>query len=161
MKKQILTLLAVAILALSLAACGNNKNNDNSGGDPNGGSTLEGNLSGENGDGGDNSESNGSNGAENTAVNKEDCNTVYAEVISVNGDNLTVSSAERVLSLTVATEMLTDWKEGDEVILYYTGEFGEDMTVRYIDKWTENSEVQRPQDQQKDAEEETGGSVIG
>ena len=65
-----------------------------------------------------------------------------------------------VLSLTVDTNILLDWKEGDEVILYYTGEFGENMEVHYIDKWTENSEVQRPENKDKNAQAETGGSVV-
>ena len=93
-------------------------------------------------------------------VSKDDCNTVYASVVSVNGDNLTVSAGDRVLSLTVDTNILLDWKEGDEVILYYTGEFGENMEVHYIDKWTENSEVQRPENKDKNAQAETGGSVV-
>ena len=131
MKKQ-MGLLAAAALLLFLAACGGPQNNDGS-------------SAGSNQEGG---------------VSKDDCNTVYASVVSVNGDNLTVSAGDRVLSLTVDTNILLDWKEGDEVILYYTGEFGENMEVHYIDKWTENSEVQRPENKDKNAQAETGGSVV-
>lgn len=132
MKKQ-MGLLAAAVLLLFLAACGSPQE----GGGNSAGSTQEG------------------------GVSKDDCNTVYASVVSVNGDNLTVSAGDRVLSLTVDTNILLDWKEGDEVILYYTGEFGEDMQVHYIEKWTENSEVQPPEDKSKEARAEKGGSVVG
>lgn len=92
-------------------------------------------------------------------VAKEDCTAVYAEIIAVNGGHLTVRAAEEVLALTVRTELLIDWKEGDEVILYYTGTFSEDMTVHYLDRWTENSEVQRPADKEKSSDEDPGGVI--
>ena len=104
----------------------------------------------------------GNNGMNAAAVSKAECNSVYAEVISVNGGNLTVSAGDKVLSLTVDSDLLVNWSEGDEVILYYTGEFGEGMQVRYIDKWTENSEVQRPDNKNNNtAENGTGGSAVG
>ena len=100
-------------------------------------------------------------GAAGGGVRKDDCYTVYAEVVAVNGDNLTVSAGDRVFSLTVDTDILMNWEEGDAVVLYYTGEFGEDMQVHYIDKWTENSEVQPPEGVDKESQTEKGGSVVG
>ena len=35
------------------------------------------------------------------------------------------------------------------------------MQVHYIEKWTENSEVQPPEDKSKEARAEKGGSVVG
>ncbi len=46
------------------------------------------------------------------------------------------------------------------MILYYTGDFGEDMRVRYIDKWTENSDVQRPENQENADKGNTDSSVF-
>ena len=46
------------------------------------------------------------------------------------------------------------------MILYYTGDFGEDMQVRYIDKWTENSDVQRPENQENADKGNTDSSVL-
>ncbi len=103
--------------------------------------------------------SRGSTSRDPDGVKKEDCSAVYGEIIAVNGDHLTVDAAEEVLSLTVRTELLIDWKEGDEVILYYTGPFGADMTVRYLDRWTENSEVQRPADKDKGTDKDSGGVI--
>ena len=96
------------------------------------------------------------------AVPRQECNAIYAEVIAVNGDHLTVSAEDEIFSAQVNTRLLHDWIPGDEVVLYYTGQFGEDeMEIRYIDKWTENSEVQRPEDKQKSEAEENGGAVVG
>ena len=96
-----------------------------------------------------------------SSVKKEDCNTVYAEIVAVNGDQLTVSAGDQILALTVDSQLLLDWKEEESVILYFTGEFGDAMQVHYIDKWTENSEVQPPEGTGKDARAEKGGSVVG
>lgn len=93
-------------------------------------------------------------------VKKGDCSTVYAEVIAVNGSHLTVSIGDRLFSLSAQTEILIDWNEGDQVILYYTGDFDNDMQVHYIDKWTENSEVQPPEDADKSAKENKNESVV-
>ena len=161
MKRSLLALSAAALLLFSLTACGNNKNNGNVNNDGNG-SVLEDNMTpngNHNGTGNNGTAAN--NGTNANTVNKADCNSVYAEVISVNGGNLTVSAGDRVLALTVDTNLLLDWQAGDEVILYYTGEFGEGMQVHYIDKWTENSEVQRPANKDNTARNETGGSVVG
>ena len=88
--------------------------------------------------------------AEPAAVRKEDCASVYAEVIAVNGSHLTVSIGDRILALSVRSEVLTDWKDGAPVVLYYTGRFGDNMQVHYIDKWTENSEVTPSGDEKRD-----------
>ena len=167
MKRSLLALSAAALLVFSLAACGNNKNNgaDNNEGN---GSALEENMTPDGNQGGTANNSNAGNGTEGNngmnaaAVSKAECNSVYAEVISVNGGNLTVSAGDKVLSLTVDADLLVNWSEGDEVILYYTGAFGEGMQVHYIDKWTENSEVQRPDNKNNNtAENGTGGSAVG
>ena len=129
LKKILLPLAAAALLLVSLAACGNNNAapsvNDSNTDNPS--STQEGST-------GD-------------TVAKEDCSSVYAEIIAVNGSHLSVSAGDQVLDLTVKDEILTKWTQGDQVILYYTGDFGENMQVHYIDKWTENSDVQRPESQ--------------
>lgn len=166
MKRSLLALSAAALLLFSLTACGNNKNNgaDNNEGN---GSALEESMTPDRNQGGTANSGNAGNGTEGNngmnaaAVSKAECNSVYAEVISVNGGNLTVSAGDKVLSLTVDADLLVNWSEGDEVILYYTGEFGEGMQVHYIDKWTENSEVQRPANKDNTAQNETGGSVVG
>ena len=100
----------------------------------------------------------GSKGMHTPTVSKADCSSVYAEVISVNGGNLTVRAGDKVLSLTAESDLLQNWSEGDEVILYYTGDFGERMQVRYIDKWTENSDVQRPDSKDKDKDKARDGA---
>ena len=129
LKKILLPLAAAALLLVSLAACGNNNAapSVNDGNTDNPSSTQEGST-------GD-------------TVAKEDCSSVYAEIIAVNGSHLSVSAGDQVLDLTVKDEILTKWTQGDQVILYYTGDFGENMQVHYIDKWTENSDVQRPESQ--------------
>ena len=91
-------------------------------------------------------------------VPKAECSTVYAEVLAVNGTHLTVGAGDRTMALTVETELLVDWNEGDQVILYYTGDFGDAMQVHYIDKWTENSEVEPPKT--RDEREEQNEGVI-
>ena len=91
---------------------------------------------------------------------KEDCSSVYAEIIAVTGSHLSVSAGDQVLDLTVKDDILTKWTQGDQVILYYTGDFGEDMQVRYIDKWTENSDVQRPENQENADKGNTDSSVL-
>lgn len=166
MKRALLALSAAALLLFSLTACGNNKNNGTVNNDGNG-SALEdnmppnGNQNGTANNGNTNNGTAGNNGMNAAAVSKAECNSVYAEVISVNGGNLTVSAGDKVLSLTVDSDLLVNWSEGDEVILYYTGAFGEGMQVHYIDKWTENSEVQRPDNKNNTAQNGTGGSVVG
>ena len=102
----------------------------------------------------------GSNNATGDTVAKEDCSSVYAEIIAVNGSHLSVSAGDQVLDLTVKDDILTKWTQGDQVILYYTGDFGEDMQVRYIDKWTENSDVQRPENQENADKGNTDSSVL-
>lgn len=96
-----------------------------------------------------------------SSVEKQDCNTVFAQIVAVNGDKLTVSAGDQVLALTVDSKLLLDWEEDEAVILFFTGSFGEDMQVHYIEKWTENSEVQPPADKSKEARAEKGGSVVG
>ena len=73
---------------------------------------------------------------------------------------MSVSAGDQVLDLTVKDDILTKWTQGDQVILYYTGDFGEDMQVRYIDKWTENSDVQRPENQENADKGNTDSSVL-
>ena len=142
MKKHFLPALSLAalLLALTLSACGNNSQADNM---ENSGSLAQNNEL-----------------PQNSAVAKEDCNSVYAEIIAVNGTNLTVSAGNRTLSLHADSDLLLDWKEGEQVILFYTGEFGDDMQVHYIDKWTQNSEVQKPDSSEKDSQENSGGTVL-
>ena len=141
LKKILLPLAAAALLLVSLAACGNNNAapSVNDGNTDNPSSTQEGST-------GD-------------TVAKEDCSSVYAEIIAVNGSHLSVSAGDQVLDLTVKDEILTKWTQGDQVILYYTGDFGENMQVHYIDKWTENSDVQRPESQ-KNADKGTADSSV-
>ena len=155
MKRTLFTLSAAALLLFTLAACGTGKTSGGTDDARQPNSSLEDALTP---DGSSHDEDPEKNNAR--RVEKEDCSSVYAEVISVNGGNLTVSAGDKVLSLTVETGLLVDWKEGDEVILYYTGAFGDGMEVHYIDKWTENSEVQRPENKDRTAREETGGSVV-
>ena len=118
LKKTLLPLAAAALLLVSLAACGSNN------ADP---STNDGSAD---------TPSSNQEGATGDTVAKEDCSSVYAEIIAVNGSHLSVSAGDQVLDLTVKDDILTKWTQGDQVILYYTGDFGEDMQVRYIDKWT-------------------------
>lgn len=127
---------------VSLAACGNNNAapSVNDGNTDNPSSTQEGST-------GD-------------TVAKEDCSSVYAEIIAVNGSHLSVSAGDQVLDLTVKDEILTKWTQGDQVILYYTGDFGENMQVHYIDKWTENSDVQRPESQKNADKGNADSSVL-
>lgn len=142
LKKILLPLAAAALLLVSLAACGNNNAapsvNDSNTDNPS--STQEGST-------GD-------------TVAKEDCSSVYAEIIAVNGSHLSVSAGDQVLDLTVKDEILTKWTQGDQVILYYTGDFGENMQVHYIDKWTENSDVQRPENQKNADKGNADSSVL-
>ena len=142
LKKILLPLAAAALLLVSLAACGNNNAapsvNDCNTDNPS--STQEGST-------GD-------------TVAKEDCSSVYAEIIAVNGSHLSVSAGDQVLDLTVKDEILTKWTQGDQVILYYTGDFGENMQVHYIDKWTENSDVQRPESQKNADKGNADSSVL-
>ena len=142
LKKILLPLAAAALLLVSLAACGNNNAapSVNDGNTDNPSSTQEGST-------GD------------TAA-KEDCSSVYAEIIAVNGSHLSVSAGDQVLDLTVKDEILTKWTQGDQVILYYTGDFGENMQVHYIDKWTENSDVQRPENQKNADKGNADSSVL-
>lgn len=142
MKKHFLPALSLAalLLALTLSACGNSSQADNT---ENSGSLAQNNEL-----------------PQSSVVAKEDCNSVYAEIIAVNGTNLTVSAGNRVLSLQADSDLLLDWKEGEQVILFYTGEFGDDMQVHYIDKWTQNSEVQKPEESGKDSQEDSGGTVL-
>ena len=142
MKKRIFVLAAAAALLMLCTACGGTPAEQ-----PSSGSDMSGSGSTSADDG--------------SAIKKEDCNTVYAEIVAVNGDQLTVSAGDQVLALTVDTDLLLDWKEEESVILYFTGEFGDEMQVHYIDKWTENSEVQPPEGTGKDAQAEKGGSVVG
>ena len=142
MKRRIWILAAAAALLMLCTACGGTPSEQ-----PSSGSGT--------------SENGGTPADDDGAIKKEDCNTVYAEIISVNGDQLTVSAGDQVLALTVDTDLLLDWKEEESVILYFTGEFGDEMQVHYIDKWTENSEVQPPEGTGKDAQAEKGGSVVG
>lgn len=142
LKKILLPLAAAALLLVSLAACGNNNAapSVNDGNTDNPSSTQEGST-------GD-------------TVTKEDCSSVYAEIIAVNGSHLSVSAGDQVLDLTVKDEILTKWTQGDQVILYYTGDFGENMQVHYIDKWTENSDVQRPENQKNADKGNADSSVL-
>ena len=142
LKKILLPLAAAALLLVSLAACGNNNAapSVNDGNTDNPSSTQEGST-------GD-------------TVAKEDCSSVYAEIIAVNGSHLSVSVGDQVLDLTVKDEILTKWTQGDQVILYYTGDFGENMQVHYIDKWTENSDVQRPESQKNADKGNADSSVL-
>ena len=142
LKKILLPLAAAALLLVSLAACGNNNAapSVNDGNTDNPSSTQEGST-------GD-------------TVAKEDCSSVYAEIIAVNGSHLSVSAGDQVLDLTVKDEILTKWTQGDQVILYYTGDFGENMQVHYIDKWTENSDVQRPENQKNTDKGNADSSVL-
>lgn len=142
LKKILLPLAAAALLLVSLAACGNNNAapSVNDGNTDNPSSTQEGST-------GD-------------TVTKEDCSSVYAEIIAVNGSHLSVSAGDQVLDLTVKDEILTKWTQGDQVILYYTGDFGENMQVHYIDKWTENSDVQRPESQKNADKGNADSSVL-
>ena len=142
MKKILLPLAAAALLLVSLAACGNNNAapSVNDGNTDNPSSTQESST-------GD-------------TVAKEDCSSVYAEIIAVNGSHLSVSAGDQVLDLTVKDEILTKWTQGDQVILYYTGDFGENMQVHYIDKWTENSDVQRPENQKNADKGNADSSVL-
>ncbi|MCB7514875.1 hypothetical protein LI073_12890 [bacterium 210917-SL.2.15] len=142
LKKILLPLAAAALLLVSLAACGNNNAapSVNDGNTDNPSSTQEGST-------GD-------------TVAKEDCSSVYAEIIAVNGSHLSVSAGDQVLDLTVKDEILTKWTQGDQVILYYTGDFGENMQVHYIDKWTENSDVQRPESQKNADKGNADSSVL-
>ena len=148
MKHSLLALGAAVLLLFSLTACGSK--NPGSSTDGGSGSALEDSIT----DGEHRNDAAGgaagSKGMHTPTVSKADCSSVYAEVISVNGGNLTVRAGDKVLSLTAESDLLQNWSEGDEVILYYTGDFGERMQVRYIDKWTENSDVQRPDSQGKD-----------
>ena len=130
LKKTLLPLAAAALLLVSLAACGSN------------------NVDPSTNDGSADTPSSNQEGATGDTVAKEDCSSVYAEIIAVNGSHLSVGAGDQVLDLTVKDDILTKWTQGDQVILYYTGDFGEDMQVRYIDKWTENSDVQRPENQE-------------
>lgn len=155
MKRTLFTLSAAALLLFTLAACGSGKANGGTDDARQPNSSLEDTLTPDGSSHDENPEKNNAR-----RVEKEDCSSVYAEIISVNGGNLTVSAGDKVLSLTVQTGLLVDWKEGDEVILYYTGAFGDGMEVHYIDKWTENSEVQRPENKDRTAQKETGGSVV-
>ena len=142
LKKILLPLAAAALLLVSLAACGNNNAapSVNDGNTDNPSSTQESST-------GD-------------TVAKEDCSSVYAEIIAVNGSHLSVSAGDQVLDLTVKDEILTKWTQGDQVILYYTGDFGENMRVHYIDKWTENSDVQRPESQKNADKGNADSSVL-
>ena len=142
LKKTLLPLAAAALLLVSLAACGNNNAapSVNDGNTDNPSSTQESST-------GD-------------TVAKEDCSSVYAEIIAVNGSHLSVSAGDQVLDLTVKDEILTKWTQGDQVILYYTGDFGENMQVHYIDKWTENSDVQRPENQKNADKGNADSSVL-
>ena len=142
LKKILLPLAAAALPLVSLAACGNNNAapSVNDGNTDNPSSTQEGST-------GD-------------TVAKEDCSSVYAEIIAVNGSHLSVSAGDQVLDLTVKDEILTKWTQGDQVILYYTGDFGENMQVHYIDKWTENSDVQRPESQKNADKGNADSSVL-
>lgn len=142
LKKILLPLAAAALLLVSLAACGNNNAapSVNDGNTDNPSSTQESST-------GD-------------TVAKEDCSSVYAEIIAVNGSHLSVSAGDQVLDLTVKDEILTKWTQGDQVILYYTGDFGENMQVHYIDKWTENSDVQRPENQKNADKGNADSSVL-
>ena len=142
LKKTLLPLAAAALLLVSLAACGSNN------ADP---STNDGSAD---------TPSSNQEGATGDTVAKEDCSSVYAEIIAVNGSHLSVSAGDQVLDLTVKDDILTKWTQGDQVILYYTGDFGEDMQVRYIDKWTENSDVQRPENQENADKGNTDSSVL-
>ncbi len=130
MKKTLHCMLAVGLLLISLTACTESKDKPQS--DMN--NTVVESPS-------------YSESSSTSEVKKEDCSSVYAEVISVNGNHLTVSIGDQLLSLSVRTEILIDWGEGDQVILYYTGDFDEGIEVHYIDKWTENSETKRPQNE--------------
>ena len=141
-KKTLLPLAAAALLLVSLAACGSNN------ADP---STNDGSAD---------TPSSNQEDATGDTVAKEDCSSVYAEIIAVNGSHLSVSAGDQVLDLTVKDDILTKWTQGDQVILYYTGDFGEDMQVRYIDKWTENSDVQRPENQENADKGNTDSSVL-
>ena len=142
LKKTLLPLAAAALLLVSLAACGSNN------ADP---STNDGSAD---------TPSSNQEGATGDTVAKEDCSSVYAEIIAVNGSHLSVSAGDQVLDLTVKDDILTKWTQGDQVILYYTGDFGEDMQVRYIDKWTENSDVQRPENQENADKGNTDSSAL-
>ncbi len=148
MKHSLLALGAAVLLLFSLTACGSK--NPGSSTDGGSSSVLEDSMTaGEHRNDAAGGAA-GSKGMHTPTVSKADCSSVYAEVISVNGGNLTVRAGDKVLSLTAESDLLQNWSEGDEVILYYTGDFGERMQVRYIDKWTENSDVQRPDSQGKD-----------
>lgn len=156
MKKQMMALTAALLLAFSLTACGGRNNDGNNAGSGDG--TVGAPDASDNTATGDNS----FDRDETDSVRKEDCASVYAEVISINGDKLSVRAGDRVLSLTTDHTLLNDWKAGDEVVLFYTGEFGDQMQVRYIDKWTENSEVQRDEDEnaQENASGQEDGGVL-
>lgn len=131
MKKQILSLAAACLMALCLCACGGNGSADREHNDT---SSADGSYdAGDRDDALQNSDS----------VKKDDCSSVYAKVVSVDGRELTVSTGGRTLRVNAESDLLQNWKADDEVILFYTGAFGDEMQVHYIDKWTENSTVAR------------------
>ena len=146
MKKTIYALLASSLLLFALTACTGSKDSPDAQMDE---AQADASV-----------QSESKNGT--SDIKKGDCSTVYAEVVAVNGSHLTVSIGDRLFSLSVRTELLIDWNEGDQVILYYTGDFDKDIEVHYIDKWTENSEVQPPEDADNSAaEKENAGVVTG
>ena len=96
LKKTLLPLAAAALLLVSLAACGSNN------ADP---STNDGSAD---------TPSSNQEGATGDTVAKEDCSSVYAEIIAVNGSHLSVSAGDQVLDLTVKDDILTKWTQGDQ-----------------------------------------------
>ena len=77
LKKTLLPLAAAALLLVSLAACGSNN------ADP---STNDGSAD---------TPSSNQEGATGDTVAKEDCSSVYAEIIAVNGSHLSVSAGDQ------------------------------------------------------------------
>lgn len=89
--------------------------------------------------------------SDSAAVSRDECSSVYAKIVSVDGDKLTVSVGERVLALDVRSDLLTGWNEDEQVILFYTGAFGNDMQVHYIDKWNQDNGAHSNSSTQSDA----------
>lgn len=135
MKKRILSLTTVLLMLFCLSACGNANNRDT---EQENSQNITDPIGGEPWD-----EEDSSTDADSNVIPKEDCSSVYAKIVSVDGQRLTVSAGGRTLSVETESDLLRDWHADDEVILFYTGAFGDAMQVHYIDKWTENSAVDR------------------
>ena len=67
-------------------------------------------------------------------IPKDSCHSVYASILALGPHSMTVQAGDRTLLLTSEELPRAGWHKDDLVVLYFTGEFGDGMQVRYMEQ---------------------------